>query len=495
MSDVELEAGDLAALAPSRRAGRWGAALALLGLALAMLSAVGLTELAHRHVVIGLGDLGLVALGRWLGAEATDEWSARESRRQRRRWRQRLVALVVERRARRSPVELVDAIEAVVDEGRLAVVRVAAQTSVVALAVVFLSGGWQALGIVVALVAVAVPLYVRAGRHAAALAAKYQERRNRLAERQLDLLSHSLELRALGAVEYGAGEIDALSRAEHEVALTAIRAALGSSLVTEFLGGVSVGLVAMDVGFGLLDGRISLLRALISVLATSEFFALVRRYGTEFHRREAASAARETLEAAPPPDRDAADVLQAVDLVTEAHDSALNLELAPGERLAIVGPSGVGKTTLAHTLLGWRDARSGEVRRGPDPVAYVSAATSLIPGTLGENLRLGRDLPDETLHATLASLGLGAEGFADLNRPLSADGEGFSTGERVRIVLARALLGEPRLLILDDVAGVLDGASRAAVRDVLEARSRLAIIEISVDDTLLIGSSPTLRLS
>ena len=172
MSDVELGAGDLAALAPSRRAGRWGAGLALLGLALAMLSAVGLTELAHRHVVIGLGDLGLVALGRWLGAEATDEWSALESRRQRRRWRQRLVALVVERRTRRSPVELVDAIEAVVDEGRLAVVRVAAQTSVVALAVVFLSGGWQALGIVVALVAVAVPLYVRAGRHAAALAAK-----------------------------------------------------------------------------------------------------------------------------------------------------------------------------------------------------------------------------------------------------------------------------------------------------------------------------------
>jgi ATP-binding cassette, subfamily C, bacterial CydD len=87
-------------------------------------------------------------------------------------------------------------------------------------------------------------------------------------------------------VEYGANEIAAISDSEHAIAMRAIRVALESSLVTEFLSGVSIGLVAMVVGFALLGGRITLEHALIAVLVTSEIFTHVRRYGVEFHRRE-----------------------------------------------------------------------------------------------------------------------------------------------------------------------------------------------------------------
>ena len=108
-------------------------------------------------------------------------------------------------------------------------------------------------------------------------------------------MHHTTELRALGAVELGANEIAAISDSEHAMAIRAIRVALESSLVTEFLSGVSIGLVAMVVGFALLGGRVSLEHALIAVLVTGEIFTHVRRYGVEFHRREDAERSRELL--------------------------------------------------------------------------------------------------------------------------------------------------------------------------------------------------------
>lgn len=482
---------------PHGRASVLGGLMSVVGLAMALVTALGLNDLASGRLGIGLGLLAVAAGGRWLSGEWIESWFVRTARRLRQHWRARVVAffLVPGATTSPSPVEIATAIDTVVDQPRLAVVRASAQASVLALVVVWLSGGWQALSIVVVLLAVAVPLYVRAGQRAAVYDVLYRERRERLAERQLELLTHAPELRALGAVRYGAEEIAALSRSEHEVALRAIRAALGSSLVTEFLAGVSVGLVAMDVGFGLLAGRISLVRALVSVLATSEFFTHVRRFGVEFHRREAIDAATARLVSPPEDDPDVSEVLQVVDLITLAHPQPLTLSLRPGERVAVLGASGVGKTTLAHTLLGWREARGGRVARTRGAVAYISAETSLVEGSLRDNLCLGRDIADERVRTLLSSLHLRGERFDQLDQPVSADGEGFSSGERIRLLIARALLVAPRLLVLDDVAGLLDVAARGAVRDELDRHHDLAVIEAAVDETVFITASTTVRLS
>ncbi len=466
------------------------------GIALAFLTALGIDRLATGRGGEGIGWLALVVGGRWASGEALDAWFARTGDRLRQHWRSIILAFFERPQVTTSsPIQIADAIDTIVDEPRLAVVRASAQASILALGVVFATGGWQALSIVAALLAVAVPLYQRAGSRAAALDVDYRERRARLGERQLELLEHAPELRGLGAVHYGAQEIAALSASEHQVALRAIRTALGSSLVTEFLGGVSVGLVAMDVGFGLLNGRLSLLRALTCVLVTSEFFSHVRRYGVEFHRREAIEAAGARLVVPPASEYGGADVLESDGLVTLAHPDPLTLVINHGDRVAVLGASGVGKTTLAHTLLGWRAPRAGRVNRTAQSVAYVSADTALIEGTLGDNLRLGLEIADGEVLELLSALRLDSARFSHLDVPVAADGRGFSSGERVRILIARAVLHRPRLLILDDVAGLLDGVARAAIRVELDRHPQMAIIEISVDEPAFISATTKVRLT
>jgi ATP-binding cassette, subfamily C, bacterial CydD len=470
-----------------------GVTSTVFSLALAALAALGVTDLARRHFGAGLGLLVAVVALRWLLSTSLDEWGESAAARVRASWRDRLVVhfAVPRPEGERGRGDLALAIDQAADAPSLERLAASAASSLAGVFVVFWAAGWLPFVITVALLGVAGPLYQRAGRRSEKLAQDYQDRRATLEARQLEVLQHAPELRALGAVTYGANEIAAISDSEHSLALRAIRVALESSLVTEFLSGVSIGLVAMVVGFGLLGGRLSLVRALVAVLVTSELFTQVRRYGVEFHRRDDAQHALDTLESLTTTRRHvAADaLLVAESLVTEAHEDSVSLQVRRGDRVVITGPSGVGKTTLLHTLLEWRPAKSGASRRSDEPIGYVSVESTLLSGSLRDNLVLGVAIPDEELIARIRSLGLVGERFRDLDAELLSDGRGLSSGERVRLVLARALLHRSTLLVLDDVAGVLDPAARDDIRVVLDELHDVAVIEATVDTPLL--TSPT----
>ena len=162
----------------------------------------------------------------------------------------------------------------------------------------------------------------------------------------------------------------------------------------------------------------------------------------------------------------------------------ISLSLEPGESLAIIGPSGAGKSTLVRMLTGVWKPNSGVVRLdhvdlaqwpreelGPF-IGYVPQDVELFFGTVAENIaRLGQVDSDKVVqaaqragaHELILSL---PEGYDTVIDP---SGPAVSPGQRQRLALARALYGEPKLLVLDEPNSNLDGASELVLGDVLRA--------------------------
>jgi ABC-type multidrug transport system fused ATPase/permease subunit len=144
----------------------------------------------------------------------------------------------------------------------------------------------------------------------------------------------------------------------------------------------------------------------------------------------------------------------------------VSMRIERGRVVAIVGPTGAGKSTLVELLAGLVAPTSGTVRRAPGPVAIVFQEAFLFSGTIRHNLELGRRHADEDLWDALA-LAEGAEFVGEtphqLDTVVGERGVSLSGGQRQRVALARALLRRPDLLLLDDTTSALDPATEAAV--------------------------------
>ncbi len=470
-----------------------GAAWAIASLALLWPLTSGISLIAGSVPLRGMLLVALALAGRFAVAAVARATTRSASLDERARLRDTLPTLLADpaRHNERAHVNTLWAIDRLSEASEFEALRGAAAASMVAVVVIFIGGGWMSTAIVLGLLALSIPFYIAAGKSAAAYEEEYRLQRAQLVDRQLDVLLHSLELRGLGATDFGARDVVALSDREHRTAMTAIRRALRSSLVTEFLGGVSVGLVAMVVGFGLLHGTQGLRGALLAVFASAELVGWVRRYGTAFHRREAVATAAELLHSTSTsvvPSTDPA-LLSCSDLVTRASATPLTFTIGPSDHLLLTGPSGSGKSTLIETILGWLPPVAGLVRRGQCAIGHVGVSSALVAGTVRDNLALGHDLGDDFLRELLRDAALDF----DLDRTLSPDGAGLSSGERVRLLVVRALANGATLLVLDDVAGMLDGASISALRALIEA-SGVAILEATPHEAVLIHPTSVVRL-
>lgn len=321
-------------------------------------------------------------------------------------------------------------------------------------------------------------------------------------------------IKGLGLLRlYGQGEaelagIEAAAEGVRVRTMKVLRIAFLSSTVLEFFASVSVAMVALYLGLSYL-GLMSLHATvptlgggLFCLLLAPEFYAPLRRLAAHYHDRANALAAAAEVERlllslpgepavaeVPPaplavePAEAALPPLQAQGLVLRPlgapHDvlQGVDLRLEPGQRLALVGPSGSGKSTLLEALAGWLPPRAGRVQqRAGVQVAYASQRPYLFHGSIADNLRLADPgASDARLRAVAEAaqvLQFARRLPEGLDTLIGERGFGLSGGEARRIGLARLLLRDPQVLLLDEPTAFLDGETETALLSSLAAYAR-----------------------
>lgn len=458
----------------NRQRGQLGAATGLLGLVSAVLLGCGLgLAFEHRDPTGYLVVLLAVGL-RVVGFSVSSSVTARRRQQSAVTLQARVDALSTTPGA--TSVASLDAAARSVELGDdLADLRAAASVAFIGIIPLGLLVGWWSVLVFVALFALAVPAYVKAGRATERLSVLYEQRRASLAAEQLRVLRAMPDLQGLGAVNYATNQIDAVSRAERDVIMKMLRVAMTSSLVTDFLTGVSVGLVAMLVGFQLLRGSNALPAGLAGLFITTEMAGRWRAWASAFHRRSDAERGSDVLmHAGEQRPRDhAAFSLNAVELRTAAPARPVTFSLRSADRLVITGPSGVGKSTLVDTILGIATPIDGSLTVDLPRVALVRPGSSIADGPLVDYLTDGDG--DLAARATdvLRALGL----TFTLDHVITGNGVNVSDGERARLILARGLVCGATVIVLDDVTSLLDESARTSVARALP--SDATVIEVT----------------
>jgi thiol reductant ABC exporter CydC subunit len=381
------------------------------------------------------------------------------------------------------------------------------------LAVVFvLPAAALVLAAGLALAGIAVPLL--AGRLGSRAGGRQAAARGELTAEVVELLRGAPELVAYGREENTLARLRASDRELTRLARRdALVAGLADALSVLVAGLTVVGVLAFSVAAhdaGTLD---RVLVATLALLALSSFDAVSPLPGAARELSATLASGRRVLElvdrrplvsdpseAAVP---SAASVTVALAGVTARYPSAdspalrdFDLRLEPGSRVALVGPSGAGKTTVTNLLLRFLDPVQGRVTIGGVDVrdlrqedvrrtfALAGQDAHVFDSSIRENLRLARPGADDTelLEALRrARLDVWVASLPDgLDTLVGEDGATLSGGQRQRLVLARALLADAPVLLLDEPTAHLDSATaEELVADVLDAADDRSVLLIT----------------
>jgi len=314
----------------------------------------------------------------------------------------------------------------------------------------------------------------------------------------LDRLQGLAMLKVFGEIGRERARMTAVSDDLRRRTMGVLRLAFLSATGLELLSSVALALVAVHLAGQLLqDGGLPLAHGLFLLILVPEVFQPLRRLGIHYHDRAAAvSAAEAILELLDAADGATAEgpaltvtapprvSFEAVSLAYPGGRrpalDAVSFDVAPGEVVALVGGSGSGKSSLLALLLGLRRPESGTIRIDGAPLvgrallpatAWAGQSVRILSASLRENLILARPAADDrAVEAALDACRLGdvVAGLPDgLDTQVGEGGRALSGGEARRVALARAMVRDAPLVLLDEPTANLDGESEAAVLSAL----------------------------
>ena len=322
-----------------------------------------------------------------------------------------------------------------------------------------------------------------------------------LAAHFLDVVRGLPTLRAFNRGEAQTTQIALVSDQYRRAAMGTLRIAFLSGTVLELAATLGVALIAVTVGVRLVNGSVGFETALTVLVLAPELYIPLRNLAAQYHasadglavsgrlldliEQPAAVVAGQNI--APSP-RDAAIRFDGVSFDypgrPEAVLDSVDLELRPGETVALVGASGSGKSTTASLLLRLCKPTGGRLAVGDvdlagcdlaawrSQIAWVPQQPTLFRGTVADNIRLGDPSASETRVRAAAELAA-ADGFIralplEYETVVGEGGRRLSAGERQRIALARAFLRDAPLVILDEPTANLDAVNAVIVGEAVD---------------------------
>lgn len=353
-----------------------------------------------------------------------------------------------------------------------------------------------------------IPVFmVLVGRATQARTARQWSTLGRLSHHFLDVVAGLPTLKVFGRAKAQVDNVRRVTDDYRQATMGTLRVAFLSALVLELLATLSVALVAVGIGLRLAEGDMDLYTGLLVLILAPEAYLPLRMVGVHYHASaEGMAAAEKAFDVIeyPLPSMDGR-VQAPVPAVVTLTDVAVrypdreraavenvSLSLRSGEIVALAGPSGGGKTSIVAALMGFVPLAAGQItvtdaagatldlgRADPDSwrahIGWAPQRPHLFSATLAENLRLAR--PDATREQMADALrAAAAHDVLDvlpdgLDTRVGDGGVGLSAGQRRRVAVARALLRDAAVLVLDEPTADLDAEAERRLLATLRRRA------------------------
>ncbi|WP_226035183.1 thiol reductant ABC exporter subunit CydD [Aquibacillus saliphilus] len=328
----------------------------------------------------------------------------------------------------------------------------------------------------------------------------------------LDTLKGLVTLKLFGRTKRQQDEIEKSSLGFRDTTMDILKVAFTQSFMLEIISMLSIGIVALELAIQLIIYEsISFFTAFVILILVPEFFTALKELGTTFHNgRSSMGAANKVLEEFDTEDdtikwgkrelvkQDVPPTIQLDQLGFSYPDSNFHLEaidatFSPKQKIAIVGASGAGKSTMLHLLAGMITPQHGAIKINQQDLvhftekswlaqlSYISQNPYIFSGTIGENIAMGTtaSVSEEAIQQAAQSAGI-APLIESLEKnyhtKVGEAGRGLSSGEKQRVSIARAFLKKPNVVLLDEPTRGLDLATEKILQQSIEKLNETATV-------------------